>query len=72
MKWILIITTFYMPNVPLKVTEQVFFSEKACFEKLAFYDQKFSSAMKQQLEMGMEPGFGYTLRCEAQQPVLEE
>jgi hypothetical protein len=72
MKWVLIITTFYMPNVPLKITEQVFYSEQACFDKLAFYDKKFSAAMDRSLEMGLEPGFGYTLRCEAQQSVLDD
>lgn len=64
MKWFVIITTFYAPHAPIAITEMPVHSEKACLDKMAFYEQRFDAAQRASAELGLEAGFGYTIRCE--------
>jgi hypothetical protein len=63
LKWVLIITTFYAPHAPIAITEQFVHSEQACYEKMRSYEERFDAAAKASVELGLNAGFGYTMRC---------
>jgi len=55
MHWFLIITTFYTPNVPVKVVEMEMPSQQACEDAIEIFDSRFKD---------VDESFGYILRCE--------
>lgn len=55
MKWVLVIITFYSPNVPLSILELEYDTPAACEAQLEEFEVKFAQA---------DSNFRYALRCE--------
>ncbi len=55
MKWVLVIITLYVPEVPLSIIEMEFDTPIACEMQLDFFEERFA---------GGDSNFNYDLRCE--------
>ena len=58
MKYILIILTFYQPNVPVSIIEMSFDTPTECHARMEKFEKMFLA------ETEKDAKFGYTLRCE--------
>lgn len=56
MEWILILVTFYQPNVEIKITEIEFETSRECLATMEKYEEEFIRAADEQ--------FSWHMRCE--------
>lgn len=59
MKWVLIIITFWRPDVQVKTTEMYYPDEQSCLDAQAEIEERYVSYNRD----ADEPGFGYILTC---------
>lgn len=55
MQWVLIVMTFYLPHVPVAITEVVMQTGAQCFETRDRLNARWDN---------LDPNFGGTARCE--------
>jgi hypothetical protein len=60
MKWVLIIMTFWRPDVQIKVVEQEFNTEQECLDRQYELEQVYLGYQQEE----KYTGFGYILMCE--------